>query len=164
MTSGIYRLGFNNGSTYVGQAKDIQKRWDQHFNDLLKGKHAKALQNAYYLSNHTLPVTQTILECDPTYLDIYETYYIHLLEPDLNHQIPKPLDPNTERWMVILADSGHAKLPIGKLVEEVHSGNLAKTKLNELEDKWDDRVALEAAAIEGHEEALEQLEKLRWAQ
>lgn len=44
MDSGIYYLQFKNGDTYVGQAKDLQRRWQQHFTQLQKNKHTKAMQ------------------------------------------------------------------------------------------------------------------------
>lgn len=160
MTSGIYHLEFSNGDTYVGQAKDLDKRWQQHFNDLKKNKHTKAMQLAYYNSNCTLPEASILLVCHEHYLDLYESYYIHNMAPILNHQVPKPLDEYTLKWMVALANSDCAEHPIPKLIEEVYSGNEAKRELGTLRDSWDDRVALETAAIEGYEEALDKLEAL----
>jgi hypothetical protein len=36
---GIYKLEFKDGSIYVGQARDIRKRWAQHLRDMEAGKH-----------------------------------------------------------------------------------------------------------------------------
>lgn len=161
MNSGIYHLQFKNGDTYVGQAKDITKRWQQHYNDLRKNKHTKALQLAYHHSGYALPDTTILLECHPDHLDHYERYWIHELKPTLNHQIPQPLTPYELRWLVNLANSGEAHNGIATLIENVYTGNLAKVEVGQLRDTLDDRVAVEALALEGHEEALEELETLQ---
>lgn len=47
MNSGIYQYTFSNGDNYVGQAINIQTRWDQHISKMQKGKHTKLIQDAY---------------------------------------------------------------------------------------------------------------------
>ena len=164
MLSGIYELTFKTGDTYVGQAKNFDKRWEQHYNDLRKNKHTKAMQRAYEGSCGALPDAKVLTACHPDYLDHYESYWIHELQPSLNHQIPQPLDEYTRKWLVALANSGEAHNSIAQLIDEVHSGNEAKLEVGRLRDTLDDRVKVAALAIEGHEECLEQLEKLRWVQ
>ena len=160
MATGIYHLQFKNGDTYVGQAKDISKRWEQHYNDLRKNKHTKALQLAYHHSHYALPDTSILLECHPDYLDHYESYWIHELKPTLNHQIPQPLTEHQLQWFCALANSNQTHHGISVLIEEVHTGNLAKLEVGQLRDTLDDKVAVEALALEGHHEALEEIETL----
>lgn len=49
MNSGIYKIvNTLNGKVYVGSAKDFQKRWKRHFNDLEKQQHSSIkLQRSY---------------------------------------------------------------------------------------------------------------------
>jgi hypothetical protein len=87
MTTGIYLLVFKTG-LYIGQARDCERRWQQHRADLLQGKHTKRLQQAYRDSANTLPETQILLECHPDLLNHYEAIFIAECKPQLNSVRP----------------------------------------------------------------------------
>ena len=46
MDSGIYRLTYRTGETYVGKSIHLTTRWKQHFDKLSKGKAAKNMQRS----------------------------------------------------------------------------------------------------------------------
>lgn len=159
MKSGIYLLTFKTGDSYVGQAKDFNRRVGQHFKQLVEDKHSNKMQTAYYLSGE-LPEANILLRCHPHYLDLYEAYFINELEPTLNHQIPDDLNSYDTLWMSRLANMGFANNSIPKLVElAITYGDVIKERDETLDD-LDDLVAIEAKAIEGHEQALTKLEAL----
>lgn len=154
MNSGIYMLKFRSGDLYIGQAKDFHKRWQQHSRSLEAGKHTKLLQDAYRRSGGELPEAKIVIECHPHHLDLYEAHVINEIQPNLNHQIPPDLTEEEAKWMVALADSGSAHNSIPKLVEAVWEGNQARAELESLKNKWDDKVALELAALDGYDELV----------
>ncbi len=63
--------------------------------------------------------------------------------------------------MVALADSGSAHNGIPQLVQAVWEGNQARAELEALRSKWDDRVALEVAALDGYDELVGDLDILK---
>lgn len=83
MTSGVYRLNFKNGSTYVGKSNDMERRWKEHGDKLVKGKAAVNMQAAYKGGDDCYP--EVLLECHVDHIDIMEAYYIWKLKPDLNN-------------------------------------------------------------------------------
>ena len=103
MDSGIYRLYFLTGEIYVGQSQHIPKRWQQHNKALTTGKHTKKLQEAYRRSGNQLPITSVLCYCHPHVLDLYETYFIYRLSPQLNSaETTKLSDQQLEvlrRWL-----------------------------------------------------------------
>lgn len=86
MISGIYKLTFPSGSTYIGQSLDISKRYEEHKTNLLRGKASVKMQLAY--KNSGMPNMLVMLECHRDNLDLLEAYYILKLKPDLNTTIP----------------------------------------------------------------------------
>lgn len=86
MNSGIYEYRFANGDNYIGQAIDIEKRWDQHISKMARGTHTKLVQEAY--NKYGEPEFYTIVTCHPHYLDALEAFYIYVKEPTLNSSIP----------------------------------------------------------------------------
>lgn len=87
MNSGIYILEFPDGSFYIGQSVDIYKRWSEHEKDLKNGKSARKLQEAFD-RNYSVINFKVILKCKPDYLDMFEAYFIHKLQPNLNTSWP----------------------------------------------------------------------------
>lgn len=88
MTTGIYLLIFDTGDTYVGQARNIEDRYDQHINNMRQGKAAAKMQIAYDASAN-LPDIDILIECHEDYLNAMEMYYITVRQPTLNTVIPK---------------------------------------------------------------------------
>lgn len=82
MTSGIYRLVFNNGSTYIGKSNNINRRIDEHVKKLTSGTAATKLQQAFNCSN--LERVELLVECHPDHIDLMETCMIALHKPNLN--------------------------------------------------------------------------------
>jgi hypothetical protein len=89
MTSGIYRLTFANGDTYIGKSINIDTRWNQHRDKLIKGKAAKAMPQAYELYGH--PEGEVLFECHSDHIDLVEACLISRLRPTLN--ATRPEDP-----------------------------------------------------------------------
>jgi len=78
MTSGIYRIHCpSNGESYVGQAKDIDRRWQQHRADLERGKHCNDKLQAAWNRYGSQSLDWSILErCPEWRLDGAEAYWI----------------------------------------------------------------------------------------
>lgn len=89
MTSGIYKLTFPSGRTYIGKSIDIDNRWRQHFDKFKKGTAAKEMQSEY--NTYGKPVPEVIYECHPHHIDIMEAFFISRLNPELNTS--RPEDP-----------------------------------------------------------------------
>lgn len=70
MITGIYLLKFGN-LIYVGQSKDIHRRFTTHINKLLKGTHVNWKMQAAY-EKYGLPTLEIILECSKEELDSAE--------------------------------------------------------------------------------------------
>lgn len=120
MDSGIYQLTYANGATYVGQSKHIQTRWKQHFDKLDKGKAAKEMQDAFRASGNRYPQTEVLLYCHQDMLDYYEGYFINLLHPPLNTQIPPYLSDHEKEILVAHANHGNAVYSVVNLIEVVN--------------------------------------------
>lgn len=162
MASGIYQLEFATGERYIGKSVDIKARWKQHADKLQKGTAAKPMQDAYQRSDFDLPLGQVLLECHSDLLDEYEGMYINLYTPELNTNIPaRRTDEDydiLERYTRTI-DGSISSVPA--LINTVFDFNetikqltvdLDKTTMETraLQDGWDDKVAIEAAAIEGY--------------
>lgn len=79
MISGIYLLRFSNNSVYVGQSKDIHRRFTSHCNKLTKGMHVNSKVSVAY-SKYGLPKLEIIVECLPHELDINEKEAIEIYD------------------------------------------------------------------------------------
>lgn len=75
---GIYKIeNLKNGKVYVGQSRNIEKRWAQHCEELKKGTHHnKHLQRAYDKYGTDAFRFSIVEECDLNDLDSREMYYI----------------------------------------------------------------------------------------
>lgn len=79
---GVYEIRCDvNNRSYIGQSTDIDRRWKQHIYELNNNKHINTdLQgdwNKYTRAKFTFTVLK---ECEPTYLNLFEAYYIELFE------------------------------------------------------------------------------------
>jgi hypothetical protein len=86
---GIYQIRCRaNGMRYVGQAKDIQKRWKQHKSQLNQGNHANKRLQADWKSYGEDAFELKVLErCPKLLLDFKEAYWI-ARNGDYNRQRP----------------------------------------------------------------------------
>lgn len=82
MTCGIYKLTFPSGNFYIGKSVDIEKRWRQHWENLSKGKHTRAMQAEF--ERYGDYTQEIMLECHEDHIDIVEETYISWYSPTLN--------------------------------------------------------------------------------
>jgi hypothetical protein len=174
MDSGIYRLTYRTGETYVGKSIHISVRWKQHFDKLQKGKAALNMQDAYKASGHQLPQTEVLLYCHPDMLDYYEGYFINHLKPELNTSIPEVLPEEVQLILVVHANEGVAKYSIIDLIRALHKtlDDLAEVKstrgtlelefealeedYEELSQAWGSRAVRDAWASSEYRRAREE--------
>ena len=172
MASGIYQLEFATGERYIGKSVDIKARWKQHADKLQKGTAAKPMQDAFEKSGHDLPIGNILLECHPDLLDAYEGMCINLYTPELNTSIPgRRTDEDydiLEKYTRTIDGSISSIPALINTAFEFNDTNIGLTatldrktaELGALQDGWDDKVAIEAAAIEGHKELLVERDEL----
>jgi predicted GIY-YIG superfamily endonuclease len=79
MVSGIYLLRFSNNSVYIGQSKDINRRFTSHCNKLTKGTHVNSKMSVAY-SKYGLPKLEIIIECAHTELNTNEKEAIEIYD------------------------------------------------------------------------------------
>lgn len=106
MTSGIYRFEFVDGSFYFGKSENIEKRWKQHSDNMRKGKHTKAIQEAY--GRWGLPKFEVWYTAHEDHIDILESFFInsHWGNPKLlNATKPTPLLQREEHLMNTIPDA-----------------------------------------------------------
>ena len=136
MDSGIYRLTYKTGETYVGKSIHLNIRWKQHFDKLSKGKAAKEMQDAYYASDHEYPETEVLLYCHPDMLDYYEGYFINDLKPVLNTAIPTELTEHAKAILVEHANRGFAKYSIVDAIQVMENQVRQLDEFSELEEDY----------------------------
>lgn len=86
MNSGIYIIEFPDGSFYIGQSVDMYARWKEHNCSFLISRASRRMQHAF--NNAGAPEYRVLLKCHPDYLDMFEAYFIHKLQPNLNTNLP----------------------------------------------------------------------------
>ena len=153
MDSGIYRLTYRTGETYVGKSIHLTTRWKQHFDKLSKGKAARNMQDAYHASGNCFPKTEVLLYCHPDMLDYYEGYFINELKPPLNTAIPTELPYESKQVLVHHANNDRAQYSVINILgvlelyaEEVRELKTSKSTLAEqVEELEDDFEELSAA-------------------
>jgi len=75
MTTGIYLLSFpGTNSVYIGQSLDIERRFSQHKNSMLKNKSAPKLQKAY--DTYGMPRCIILATGSVEELNTWEAHYI----------------------------------------------------------------------------------------
>ena len=151
MDSGIYQLTFADGTRYVGKSINIPRRWEEHRKKLLAGTAAKNMQDRY--SRYGMPDGKVLFECHGDHIDLLESYFICLVQPELNstpgvriyeHELPI-FEENRE--LLQLATSTHMQI-INDLREERNSLQGKYTELR----RYLDEAMLETMAGERIEE------------
>lgn len=162
MDSGIYRLTYKTGETYIGKSIHLNIRWKQHFDKLSKGKAAKEMQDAYYASDHEYPETEVLLYCHPDMLDYYEGYFINDLKPVLNTAIPTELTEHAKAILVEHANRGFAKYSIVDAIQVMENQVNRLDEFEELEEDyhelseaWHDRAVRDNWADEEYRTAID---------
>lgn len=172
MDSGIYQLIFASGDTYVGKSLHLTTRWRQHADKLSRGTAAKNMMRAYYQSDHEYPTAAVLVYCHPDVLDEYEGYWINVLKPTLNTQIPKLRSEAEQQVLIRHMEAGSAVYSVPTILIAIEN---LQSKLNrstekvdkleeiiseqeldylELEGAWDSRAARDCRSME-HYKTLE---------
>jgi hypothetical protein len=83
---GIYQIRDPIGRLYVGQARDIKRRWNNHANGLVKGRHPNyRLQSGFYdFEGQGFRFSVLARVADAADLDAEENHYLILLKPYYN--------------------------------------------------------------------------------
>jgi group I intron endonuclease len=83
MKSGVYKItNVKNGKFYIGSAKDIDRRWWEHKNDLKKNKHINPkLQHAWDFYGETNFDFIILENADETVLVQREQFYLDMFKP-----------------------------------------------------------------------------------
>lgn len=83
MKSGVYKItNVKNGKFYIGSAKDIDRRWWEHKNDLKKNKHINPkLQHAWNFYGETNFDFIILENADETVLVQREQFYLDMFKP-----------------------------------------------------------------------------------
>lgn len=138
MTSGIYKMTFDDGSVYIGQSVDIDARWSQHIKDMKAGKHTKKVQAAY--DSYGLPDFTIIGYVHEDHLDIIEGMMIkaHEREPLLNSASVKY--PNADDWRVLVTYQEKLLLSTADLIRLIATQESESMKLTKDLEKCGDAV------------------------
>ncbi len=64
-------MNFPDEYYYIGKADDIPRRWEQHRQDFIKGKHTKKLQHAYNI--YGMPEFKVHVHCHSDHIDLVES-------------------------------------------------------------------------------------------
>lgn len=83
MTSGIYKFTFPNGQFYIGKSVNMPRRWEQHKEDMIQGRHTAKIQQAFDDNFGRLPDFIILIECHVHHLDILENYFISKVQDNL---------------------------------------------------------------------------------
>lgn len=100
MTTGIYLLKFMDGSVYVGQSKNIERRYLQHINKLKNNSHVNIKLTKKYLELG-IPKLEILLECSELELDKNETEAIEIYD-SLNNGLN--MSPAAGQFPVLLGE------------------------------------------------------------
>lgn len=135
MTSGIYKLEFRSGNTYIGKSVDVNERFKDHMRSFEKKKAAAKMQAEY--DRWGAPEMTVIIEAHPDHIDILERYFIGAMKPELNTQLPNELE-------VMATDSVVAYFDLLK-----HS-TVDIIRLCASQDKEMDQLKIENERLEAH--------------
>ena len=134
MNSGIYKIvNTLNGKCYVGSAKDFQKRWKRHFNDLEKQQHSSIkLQRSYNKHGRNAFVCEIIEEIPYEKNKILEReqYWIDTLKSKENGY-----NIGDASFGDVLTNHPLREEIINKIKKTIHRNLSAMTK-EERKEKW----------------------------
>lgn len=83
MTCGIYAISFcGRHRIYIGQSKNIERRWEDHTTDLENGRHANARMQSLWRKFGSTMRFHILEECSPERLDKHEQILIDVLFTD----------------------------------------------------------------------------------
>jgi hypothetical protein len=144
-TSGIYILEWPSGRFYIGKSDNIERRWKEHANSFVKGKHAKAMQGVYQIEG--APKYRILEEIHADHIDLYEGMFISKYIDDPNclnatkgKSIPQDDWEPLITYKSILTQSTadhirHMVVTNKQLEDTEHELNNATNKLLELDER-----------------------------
>ena len=117
MESGVYVLEFPDNIFYVGKSDNIPRRWEQHRNDFIKGKHTKSMQWAY--DTYGMPQFRVHVYCHKDHIDLIESIIIHGNQDKdlLNGNKPSAVSPYEEE--ILLSSAEELKLSTAEHVSKL---------------------------------------------
>lgn len=141
MTSGIYKLTFTSGDTYIGKSINVENRYKQHLQSFVLGEAATKMQLAY--SKFGTPVSECLATIHPDHIDLFEAAFILNHKPSLNTTIPEDaLFVKTSEQLQVLADKSNISTldHINTIISLESMLNKTKTTLSKLERETEDNV------------------------
>lgn len=125
MASGIYGIKTNDELIYVGQSKNIARRWQFHKYELKNNKHKNIyLQRIYNKQKLEFMVLEYV--DDTNNLTLKEIYYINTLKPKCNMTIPLPDD----RWQPSAERNAKISMALlGKKKSKEHRQNISMARM-----------------------------------
>lgn len=149
MQSGIYLIEFSSGRYYIGKSENIPKRWKQHNDNFIKGKHTKKMQNEY--EAYGPPEYRVLINAHRDHIDLLEASLIYKNQgPDcLNGTIPDAPDPDEDRILekygedLLYSTAAHIQLlhdyedKLNKAYEDISK---LKAKGIKLPEEWEDEL------------------------
>lgn len=130
MTIGIYELKFSDGSTYIGQSENVEKRWVRHLYTLKNNAHHnKFVQNKY----NSLGCPKTILleECNIESLYPKEIQYAKAVTKNLLLNMSEPGQKTTKLWGTLNGRSKYSREDILDILFSLANSNISKKELAE---------------------------------
>lgn len=167
MTSGIYKLTFNNGYIYIGKSINMENRLKQHIDKFQKGTAAANMQAAW--NTHGLIEADGFIQAHEDHLDILESYMINMYKKLagaklLNGVIPKCI--SYAEWESLAANEALLKV---STVEHIRMINKLSTQVDSLHEELNElvipdteyiRYTDDAALEKEHKEAVDAAELL----
>ncbi len=82
---GVYKItNLDTGDFYIGQSKNINRRWKEHFSRWIASAHSQKFQDDINQYGEAGFSFQVIEECEPEILLERERYWINTLHPSYN--------------------------------------------------------------------------------
>lgn len=120
MNSGVYKITFANGDTYIGKTNDFDRRLKEHCTKMQKGTAAKDMMRAAIASNGNFSF-ERLIECHPDHIDILEAYYINTEHPTVNTTRTSSID--RYGYSILIRDPDLLDLSTVQHVERIHELN-----------------------------------------
>jgi hypothetical protein len=99
MTSGVYQLTFPSGRKYIGKSINIEQRWKQHYDKMVRGKASAAMQREW--NTYRDWKSEILVECHEDHIDVVEACFIARNRPELN--TTRPRDPYPDKSVTQLS-------------------------------------------------------------
>lgn len=122
MNVGIYSISLNNEILYIGQSRNINRRWTFHKYELKNGIHKNVYLQRIYNKNNNIIFSIVEFVKDLSELTMREIYYIKNLKPKCNMTIP---DKDDNWHMSVERNLKVSKALLGKKKTDQHRRNIS---------------------------------------